>query len=81
MTRNFYLNIIINIKIIIPDGGDCANFASQILHEGAGFKKNSVWNYAGKDGTKAWLNAQGFKNYLISSGRASYIDKVPIQNL
>lgn len=58
-----------------PDGGDCANFASQILHEGAGFKKNSVWNYAGKDGTKAWLNAQGFKNYLISSGRASYIAK------
>lgn len=58
-----------------PDGGDCANFASQILHEGAGFKKNSYWNYQNKDGTKAWLNAQGFKNYMLGSGKASYIAK------
>ncbi|MBX7406781.1 amidase domain-containing protein [Clostridium chauvoei] len=58
-----------------PDGGDCANFASQILHEGGGFKKNGAWNYAGNDGTKAWLNAQGFKNYMLGSGRASYIAK------
>ena len=58
-----------------PDGGDCANFASQILHEGGGFKKNKTWNYAGKEGTKAWLNAQGFKNYMIGSGRASYVAK------
>lgn len=58
-----------------PDGGDCANFASQILHEGGGFKKNGVWNYSGKEGTKAWLNAQGFKNYMVGSGRASYIAK------
>lgn len=58
-----------------PDGGDCANFASQILFESGGFKKNSSWNYSGKDGTKAWLNAQGFKNYMVNSGRASYIAK------
>ncbi|MDU1314562.1 amidase domain-containing protein [Clostridium septicum] len=58
-----------------PDGGDCANFASQILHEGGNFKKNGAWNYDGKDGTKAWLNAQGFKNYMLGSGRASYIAK------
>lgn len=58
-----------------PDGGDCANFASQILHEGGGFKKNQLWNYSGKEGTKAWLNAQGFKNYMVGSGRASYIAK------
>ena len=58
-----------------PDGGDCANFASQILFESGAFKKNSSWNYYGKNGTKAWLNAQGFKNYMVNSGRASYIAK------
>ena len=58
-----------------PDGGDCANFASQILFEGEIFKKNSTWNYCNKNGSKAWLNAQGFKNYMVNSGRASYIAK------
>ncbi|GAA0117033.1 amidase domain-containing protein [Clostridium senegalense] len=58
-----------------PQGGDCANFASQILYEGAGFKKNKLWNYEGRDGSKAWVNAQSFKNYMINSGRASYIAK------
>lgn len=57
-----------------PRGGDCANFASQILHEGAKFKKNGTWNYT-NDGTKAWVNAQSFKNYWVNSGRASYIAK------
>lgn len=55
-----------------PQGGDCANFASQILYEG-GFKKNSIWNYSNGEGTKAWVNAQAFKNYMINSGRANYI--------
>lgn len=64
-----------------PDGGDCANFASQILHEGGGFKKNGVWNYAGKEGSKAWLNAQGFKNYMVGSGRASLIAKGSYQQV
>lgn len=58
-----------------PDGGDCANFASQIMFEGGGFKKNSVWNYCNKSATNAWINAQGFKNYLINSGRGTYIAK------
>ena len=58
-----------------PDGGDCANFASQIMFEGGGFKKNNVWNYYNKSATGAWINAQSFKNYLINSGRGSYIAK------
>lgn len=58
-----------------PAGGDCANFASQILFEGGGFKKNSTWNYSDGDGSKAWVNAQAFKNYMVYSGRASYISK------
>lgn len=52
-------------------GGDCANFASQVLHEG-GFRKTAGWNYD-KDGSRAWVNAQGFKDYLIYSGRGSLI--------
>ena len=53
-------------------GGDCANFASQILYEAGKFKKNGTWNYA-KDGSRAWLNAQGFKDYILYSGRGSLI--------
>ncbi len=63
-----------NYKNFNPDGGDCANFASQIMFEGGGFKKNSTWNYCNKSATNAWINAQGFKNYLINSGRGSYKD-------
>lgn len=55
------------------EGGDCANFASQILFEGGKFKKNSVWNYDSGDATAAWLNADSFKNYMLNSGRASLI--------
>jgi hypothetical protein len=56
-----------------PKGGDCANFASQILFEGGKFKKNGAWNYDRAGATRAWLNADGFKNYMINSGRASLI--------
>jgi len=64
-----------------PDGGDCANFASQILHEGAGFKKNGTWNYQDRAGTKAWVNAQAFKNYMVGSGRAGYLAKGTYQQV
>lgn len=55
-----------------PAGGDCANFASQILYEGGKFKKTYTWNYD-KDGSRAWVNAQAFKDYMLYSGRASRI--------
>jgi hypothetical protein len=54
-------------------GGDCANFASQVLFEGGKFKKNHMWNYNNKGATRAWLNADGFKSYMLHSGRASLI--------
>ncbi|MCC3867114.1 amidase domain-containing protein [Terrisporobacter mayombei] len=57
------------------DGGDCANFASQIMYESGKFKKNEIWNYDSGSATKAWVNAQGFKNYIVNSGRGSYISK------
>lgn len=56
-----------------PQGGDCANFASQILFEGGKFKKNSAWNYNRGGATRAWVNADGFKSYMLYSGRASVI--------
>ena len=58
-----------------PDGGDCANFASQIMYESGRFKKNSIWNYNTRYGTKAWVNALAFKNYILNSGRGSLICK------
>lgn len=57
-----------------PLGGDCANFASQILFEGGKFKKTGAWNYT-NSGTKSWINAQAFKDYMLNSGRASVIAK------
>lgn len=56
-----------------PEGGDCANFSSQMLFEGGKFRKNTFWNYDSDGGTRAWLNADGFKNYMVGSGRASVI--------
>lgn len=56
-----------------PEGGDCANFASQILHEGGKFKKNSSWNYSKGEATASWVNADKFKSYWVYSGRASVI--------
>ncbi len=56
-------------------GGDCANYASQIMYEGAGFNKTSIWNYRQNSGTRAWLNAQAFYNYMVNSGRGSLISR------
>lgn len=53
-------------------GGDCANFASQALHEGGSFERTYSWNYI-KEGTKSWVNAQGFKDYMAYSGRGEVI--------
>ena len=58
-----------------PEGGDCANFASQILHEGGKFKENSAWNYDRGNGTGPWVNAGKFTYYMLNSGRASVIAK------
>ncbi|MFZ5986665.1 MAG: amidase domain-containing protein [Bacillota bacterium] len=55
-----------------PLGGDCANFASQILFEGAKFRKTRAWRYE-RDGSKAWVNAHAFKDYMLNSGRGSLI--------
>jgi len=64
-----------NYRNFNPEGGDCANFASQILHEGGKFKKNGSWNYNKGDVSASWVNADKFTSYMIYSGRASLIAK------
>lgn len=59
-----------------PLGGDCANFASQILHEGGKFRKTRAWNYQ-RGGSQAWVNAQAFKDFMLGSKRASLIASGP----
>ena len=56
-------------------GGNCTNFASQTLFEGGGFSKTSLWNYSNGEGSRAWVNASEFNNYMLYSGRASLILK------
>ncbi|MGL5348031.1 MAG: amidase domain-containing protein [Peptostreptococcaceae bacterium] len=70
-----------NYKDFNPEGGDCANFASQIMFESGRFKKNSIWNYSAGDGTKAWVNAQAFKNYILNSGRGSLVARGSYQDV
>lgn len=62
-----------NYRNFNSEGGDCANFASQILHEGGKFRKTGGWNYNKGDVTASWVNADSFKNYWVYSGRASVI--------
>ncbi|WP_242829576.1 amidase domain-containing protein [Clostridium sp. Ade.TY] len=65
-----------NYKDFNSEGGDCANFASQILYEGGKFSKNATWNYDKKgSATAPWINAGKFTNYMLYSGRASLITK------
>lgn len=52
-------------------GGDCTNFASQVLgdKEGGGLPLGGGW----VPHSNAWANADGLKNFLTGSGRGSVI--------
>lgn len=52
-------------------GGDCTNFISQSLGDktGGGLPLTGSW----VPHSSAWVNADGFKNYLIYSGKGSVI--------
>ena len=64
-------------------GGDCTNFASQALSdkEGAGLKYNGGWYCSKGHGSKAFVNTDAFKNYLIYSGRGRVIKSGTLENL
>lgn len=57
------------------EGGDCANFASQIMHEGGKFKETGSWHYDKGSASAPWINADKFTYYMLNSGRASVIAK------
>lgn len=58
-------------------GGDCTNFVSQCLSdkEGGGLSQDYTWFYDGKNGSKPWVQAQAFKDYLVYSGKGSIVAK------
>lgn len=58
-------------------GGDCANFASQVLTLGGGLKTDWSWRAAGrpKEGGPNWINAQSFTRFMLNSGRASLLGR------
>ncbi|HEY8426421.1 MAG TPA: amidase domain-containing protein [Limnochordales bacterium] len=50
-------------------GGDCTNFASQVLHAG-GLPMDDTWYYRRGGGSGAWVQATGLLSYLLDAGRA-----------
>lgn len=69
-------------------GGDCTNFVSQVLgdKEAGGLPFGGGWHcvyakYGNSQGSAAWVNADGLKNYLIYSGKGSIIKKGTFKQL
>lgn len=69
-------------------GGDCTNFASQILgdKEAGALKYDGTWfcnyyKYGNSQGSSAWVNADSFKNYLIYSGKGKILHKGTFNDL
>lgn len=69
-------------------GGDCTNFASQVLgdKEAGGIPMDYTWRceysrWGNSQGTSAWVNADGLKNYLIYSGKGSVIKRGTFKEL
>jgi len=57
-------------------GGDCTNFASQVLgdKEGGGLRMKSGWHYR-SGGSVAWIRTDSFKNFLLYSGYGKLVAK------
>lgn len=69
-------------------GGDCTNFASQVLgdKEAGGIPMDYTWRceysrWGNSQGTSAWVNADGLKNYLVYSGKGSVIKRGTFKDL
>lgn len=58
-------------------GGDCTNFASQVLgdpQEGGGLSMRGPWRYHYRSGgTRTWVQTDAFKHFLLHSGYAQRI--------
>jgi hypothetical protein len=64
-------------------GGDCTNFVSQVLgdKEAGGLRQDGRWHSSGRSGSSAWVNADGFKNYLTYSGKGMLIKRGTFKEL
>ena len=68
-------------------GGDCTNFASQILgdEQAGNLPMTYTWRYVPygptAGATRAWAQASGLLNYLLSSGRAKTLARATYANL
>lgn len=69
-------------------GGDCTNFASQVLgdKEGGGLPQDGTWRCplqkgARAQGSRAWVNADGLRDYLVYSGKGSVISRGTFKEL
>nr|WP_256372281.1 amidase domain-containing protein [Caloramator sp. E03] len=58
-------------------GGDCANFASQVLSDkdAGGIKMGGGWLYINGQASASWVNAGAFTYHLLYSGKAKLISK------
>jgi len=56
-------------------GGDCANFASQVLSDrnAGAIPLGWTWNYHDGNGSQAWTQAEALVDYLLYSGLAEKI--------
>jgi hypothetical protein len=66
-------------------GGDCTNFASQVIGdpaEGGGLPMTSSWYYRYKNGgSEAWVRTDSFKNFLVYRGYGRIVAKGSFKDL
>jgi hypothetical protein len=66
-------------------GGDCTNFASQVIGdsaEGGGLPMTSNWHYDNKQGgSEAWVRTDSFKNFLVYHGYGHIIARGSFKEL
>lgn len=64
-------------------GGDCTNFASQVLgdkEEGGGLPMSGIWRYRG-GGSQAWVQTDAFQRFLLYSGYGHLIAKGTFEDI
>lgn len=71
----YYLNYNKKYMDFTGIGGDCTNFVSQCLSdkEGGNLKYGGGWHCSGGHGSRAFVNTDAFRDYLIYSGRGRLI--------
>ncbi|MGI9950922.1 amidase domain-containing protein [Moorellaceae bacterium AZ2] len=65
------------------EGGDCANFVSQVLTDkkAGGLPTDWNWFYSRGEGTAAWVQAEALVYHLIDAGLATLIKRGDLQEV